>query len=78
MNDFRPIFLVRCVYKMIFKVLINRLKRMLPQIINGSQSTLLKGKRLLNFTLVANEVVDERREKKGVVVVRMDYKKACD
>jgi len=63
---------------MIFKVLINRLKRMLPQIINGSQSTLLKGKRLLNFTLVANEVVDERREKKGVVVVRMDYKKACD
>jgi len=51
---------------------------MLPQIINGSQSTLLKGKRLLNFTLVANEVVDERREKKGVVVVRMDYKKACD
>jgi len=78
LNDFRPIFLVRCVYKMIFKVLINRLKRMLPQIINGSQSTLLKGKRLLNFTLVANEVVDERREKKGVVVVRMDYKKACD
>jgi len=33
MNDFRPILLVRCVYKVISKVLVNMKKRVMAKII---------------------------------------------
>jgi len=51
------------IYKIIFKVLANRIKRLLPTLIGSSQTTFLKGKELLNSILVANEVVkDIKRE----------------
>jgi len=58
LNDFRPISLVGCVYKVIFKVLANRIKRVLPLVIDKSQLACLSGRGLLDSVLVANETVD--------------------
>ena len=77
MDDYRPISLVGCTYKIISKILSNRLKSVLPKIINYSQSTFIKGRRLLDSILVANEVVEEYRlKKKRVAIIKLDYEKA--
>jgi len=63
-DDYRPISLVGCVYKIVSKILANRLKRVLPKIIDYSQSAFLKGRGLMDDILVANEMVEEYRTQK--------------
>ena len=41
LNEFRPISLVGCVYKILSKILTNRLKKMLPSVIDVNQSAFL-------------------------------------
>ena len=64
LDDYRPISLVGCVYKIISKILANRIKNVLPKVIDNSQSAFIKGRGLMNSILVANEVVEECRHKK--------------
>ena len=79
MNDFRPISLVGCVYKFIAKVLENRMKIVLPKVIDYCQSAFIKGRGILDSILEANEVVEEiRRKKKKAMIVKVDYEKAYD
>lgn len=56
-HDFRPISLVGQQYKILSKVLIGRLKKVLPSIIYESQTTFIKSRHILDGVLVANEVV---------------------
>ena len=79
MDDCRPISLVGCMHKIISKILANRLKSMLPKIIDCSQSAFIKGRGLLDSIMVANEVVEEcRLKKKRLAIVKVDYEKAYD
>ena len=79
MEDYRPISLVGCVNKIISKILANRLKSVLPKIIDYSQSAFIKGRGLLDSILVANEVVEEYRAKnKRLAIIKVDYEKAYD
>jgi len=73
LDNFKPISLVGCVYKIISKGLTNRLKIVLSQVINSSQSNFLKERDIL----VANEVINGRRRKR-IVVMKVDYQKAYD
>lgn len=57
-SNYRPISLVGSVYKVLAKLLANRLKAVLPHIISETQSTFLSGKNILDDVLIANEVVD--------------------
>jgi len=59
LNENRPISLVGCIYKIISKIISNRVKKVLPKIMDESQSAFILGKRLLDSYLVANEVVEE-------------------
>jgi len=54
LNDFRPISLVGCVYKIISKILSSRLKMVLKKVIDPRQSAFLEGRGLLDSVLVAN------------------------
>lgn len=79
LNDYRPILLIGCIYKIVAKVLANRLKKGLPFIIDERQSAFIEGRHLLHSVVIANEVVHEaKRAQKSCMVFKVDYEKAYD
>jgi len=76
-NDFRPISLVGCMYKILAKVLANRLRKVIGSVISNSQSVFVHRRQILDRILVANEVVDEARKmKKELLLFNVDFEKA--
>ena len=77
--DFRPISLTTGLYKIIARVLSERLKKVLPFTIIGQQTAFVEGRQILDASLMANELIDEweRKKQKGVVI-KLDMEKAFD
>jgi len=79
LNDFRPISLVECLYKVLAVVLANRLRLVIGSVVSDSQSAFVKGKQILDGILIANEVVDEaRRLGKELLLFKVDFEKAYE
>jgi len=79
LEEYIPISLVGCVYKILTKLLANRFKKVIGKVVDGTQSTFLSNRGLLDSVLVVNEVINElRRRKKSGVVVKLDFEKAYD
>ena len=82
MTKFRPISLSNVIYKIISKILANRLKTILPQIISENQSAFLSKHLITDNVLVAFELmhyVDHKRDEKDCfMVVKLDMSKAYD
>ena len=65
------------IYKIIAKVLANRLNIVLDKIIPKSQSAFIKGKQILDLILIANECLDSRqRSGEPRVICKMDLEKS--
>ena len=82
MTNFRPISLSNVIYKLISKVLANRIKTILPQIITENQRAFLSKQLITDNVLVALELMhylDHKREgKECFMVVKLNMSKAYD
>ncbi|RVW64393.1 LINE-1 retrotransposable element ORF2 protein [Vitis vinifera] len=79
LGDFRPISLLGGLYKLLAKVLAIRLKKVLGKVVSEDQNEFMKGRQILDASLIANEVVDfwQKRKEKGLIC-KLDIEKAYD
>ncbi|KAF7148704.1 hypothetical protein RHSIM_Rhsim03G0167500 [Rhododendron simsii] len=82
MNHLRPISLCRFIYKIISKVLANRLQPYMNEIITEHQSAFIPGRQIQDNIIVAHEVFHFLRNKKvgskASLAVKLDLNKAYD
>lgn len=80
-GDFRPITLSNVIFKIISKVLVNRLRPLMQKIIGPYQNSFLSGRSSLDNVVLTQEVVHTMNRKsgrKGYMVVKLDLQKAYD
>ena len=81
MKDFQPISLCTVLYKLITKVLVNRLRPSIKDLVGPMQSGFMPGRSTHDNVIVAQEVMHHMRKsknKKGVLAFKIDLEKAYD
>jgi len=79
LDGFRSIALCNVVYKIISKVIANRLKLHLPSIILKEKTSYVEGRQILNNIIQAHEVVHSLKSNKQVgMIIQLDLAKAYD
>ncbi|KAK1274399.1 hypothetical protein QJS04_geneDACA021886 [Acorus gramineus] len=78
-EEFRPISLVNGSYKMIAKVLANRLKSAIDSMIEANQTAFIPGRILHDgFMIVQECIIAAHKDKRKGVVIKLDFSKAYD
>ncbi|RVX20512.1 Transposon TX1 uncharacterized 149 kDa protein [Vitis vinifera] len=79
LRDFRPISLVGGLYKLLAKVLANRLKKVVGKVVSSAQNAFVEGRQILDAALIANEAIDSllKRNESGLLC-KLDLEKAYD
>ena len=78
-TDFRPISCCNTLYKCITKLLCQRIKEVLPYIIDPSQGAFIKGRELLYNVLISQD--SKGYQRKGISprrILKIDLQKAFD
>nr|KAJ0191688.1 hypothetical protein LSAT_V11C800406980 [Lactuca sativa] len=79
LNDYRPISLIGCLSKIISKLLSNRLKSVIGNLIGDMQSAYVEGRCILEGPLMVNEVCSwAKRAHKKILLFKVDFDKAFD
>ncbi|XP_058784657.1 uncharacterized protein LOC131659487 [Vicia villosa] len=82
MKDWRSIALCNVLYKVIAKVLANRLKKILGKCLSDNQSAFVPGRSILDNAMAAIEVVHHMKTKPkgkvGEIALKLDISKAYD
>lgn len=80
MKDYRPISCCNVLYKIISKILTNRLKKLLPKFISSNQSSFFKDQLLMENVLMASESVKcyHKSSVSSRCAVKIDISKAYD
>nr|GFB28751.1 RNA-directed DNA polymerase, eukaryota, reverse transcriptase zinc-binding domain protein [Tanacetum cinerariifolium] len=73
-SDFRPISLIGAQYKIIAKVMANRLAQVIDSVISHEQSAFIKHRQILDGPLMVNEVIKWcQRKKSKLMVFKIDF-----
>jgi len=79
LNEYRPISSVGYLYKILAKVLANRLRVVVGSVSSETHSAFVKNRQILHGILIANEVVDETcKSKKELMPFKVNFEKAYD
>ncbi|GKV42304.1 hypothetical protein SLEP1_g49718 [Rubroshorea leprosula] len=78
-EEYRPISLIGVMYKILAKLLANRLRKVLGKIIGEQQMAFIEGRQLMDGVVIANEVIDEAKRKRiKSFLFKVDFEKAYD
>ncbi|GKB90180.1 RNA-directed DNA polymerase, eukaryota, partial [Tanacetum coccineum] len=78
-KDFRPITLIGCIYKIISKILANRIELVLEDLVNKVQSAFISKRQILNDPFILNELYHWcSKKKKRTMIFKVDFEKAYD
>eukprot|EP00253_Pinus_taeda_P007377 PITA_07377 len=78
-DKFRPIALCNVIYKIISKVIANKLKSILPGIISEEQMGYVEGRQILDDILLAQEMIHSLHSRKEAgMLMQLDLSKAYD
>jgi len=78
-DRFRPMALCNVVYKIISKVISNRLKPLLPTLVSEEQMGYVEGRQILDNNIQAHEMVHSlNTNKQAGMIIQLDITKAYD
>ncbi|GKB45483.1 putative RNA-directed DNA polymerase, eukaryota, reverse transcriptase zinc-binding domain protein [Tanacetum coccineum] len=78
-KDYRPISLIGFQYKIVAKILANRLSKVIDSIVSPEQSAFIVGRQILDGPLILSKVIDwYKKRKKKMLLFKVDFEKAFD
>ena len=80
-SHYRPISLCNTIYKVISKIIVSRIRPLLPHLISPVQTAFLEGRRGTDNVIIAQELIYSLRKRKGrtgYMVIKIDLEKAFD
>ncbi|GKE38567.1 RNA-directed DNA polymerase, eukaryota, partial [Tanacetum coccineum] len=78
-KDFRPISLIGSLYKIIAKIMANRLVGVLEDIVSDVQSAFVAGRQILDGPFILNDLIQWcKSKKKQTMIFKVDFEKAFD
>nr|XP_025616965.1 uncharacterized protein LOC112709287 [Arachis hypogaea] len=78
-KDLQPISMVGCVYKVISKVLVRRMRRVIPDLVGETQSAFVQGRKIHDGALITCKTVQWlKQRKKKSAIIELDFQKAYD
>ena len=79
LKDFRQISLVRGLYKLLAKVLANRLKKVVGKVVSNFQYAFIEGRKILDAVLIASKAIELRLKSNLFdLILKMNIEKAYD
>lgn len=79
MTNFRPISLVSSMYKILVKVLANRMKKVCGSVIGETHMAFVSNRQILDSFIITEEIIHQcKKDVGGGLMVKLDFKKAYD
>lgn len=76
-QQFRPICLLNCLYKLITKTLTIRLEGLADKLIHNTQSAFMKGRNIMTSIMCLHEILHETKRRKEVgIILKLDFEKS--
>lgn len=76
---YRPINLIICITKIIYKTLVARLKKVIGSVFSNDQTTFVNGRNIMDGPLVVNEMITwTKKLKKMMLLFKLDGERALD
>ncbi|GJX55522.1 RNA-directed DNA polymerase, eukaryota [Tanacetum coccineum] len=78
-KDFRPISLIGIIYKIITKILANRLSLVIPDLVSEVQSAFVPNRQIIHGLFILNEILSWCKYKNSkAMIFKIDFEKAFD